>query len=291
MRRPLLARVAVATLVVAAAHLVEQGTASAATCEEVAPAHPGCIEVLSWDRTVDESTLTIYRLPQVGQYIDPGGMAWAADFTPFCRVNVDGPRVIDDVLCEGALRTCERLGSDARVAMWMVLTPLFAGPNPQLEGPICFANSSAIPIGPIIQKLVEQEIGTDPPPIVLQPTDAIVNLPLIASTDPRAPIVIDITDPIIGTAQATPEFVWTFAADAAAHGPGLPYDGTSPTENPGYYVAYTYRALGSPTVVLTVTWRVTFTIPGYPPVPLEDVVRTAEQSTQVRAAGSELIGG
>lgn len=175
--------------------------------------------------------------------------------------------------------------------MWMVISPLFVGELPQLDGPICFGASSKIELGPIIEDLIETEIGAEPPPITLQPADAIVNLPMIASTDPRAPIVINVTDPIIGTAQATPEFVWTFAEGAAAHGPGLPYDGTSPSGNPGYYVAYTYRALGSPSVVLTVTWRVTFTVPGYPPVQLEDVVRVAEQSTRVRAAGSELIGG
>lgn len=233
----------------------------------------------------------VYRVPAHGSYVDEAGLPWRAQFTPYCRDNVDGPNVIDEVLCQQALLACAARGSDARVAMYMVITPLFAGPNPRLEGPICFDGSSAIPIGPIIQELVEQEIGADPPPIILQPTDAIVNLPMIASTDPRAPIVIDVTDPVIGTAEATPEFTWTFAEGAAAHGPGLPYDGTSPSGNPGYYVAYTYRALGSPTVVLTVTWRVTFTIPGLPPVQLEDIVRVAEQSTQVRAAGSELIGG
>ena len=56
-------------------------------------------------------------------------------------------------------------------------------------------------------------------------------------------------------------------------------------------MAYTYRALGTPTVRLTVTWRVTFTIPGYPPVELADIVREASATTTIRSAGSELVDG
>jgi len=175
--------------------------------------------------------------------------------------------------------------------MWMVTRPLFVGELPQLDGPICFGASSKIELGPIIEDLIETQIGADPPPITLQPADAIVNLPMIAFTDAREPITIELTDPIIGTATATPEFVWSFAEGAAAHGPGLPYDGTSPSANPGYYVAHTYGGLGTPTVGLTVTWRVTFTIPGYPPVQLTDVVRESSATTTIRSAGSELIGG
>jgi hypothetical protein len=216
---------------------------------------------------------------------------WQAAFTPYCYQNVSGPRIVDNELCVGALATCRSRGAEDLAAMWMVISPLFIGPLPQLDGPICFGASSKIELGPIIEDLVETEIGAEPPPITLQPADAIVNLPMIAFTDPREPITIELTDPIIGTATATPEFVWGFAEGAAAHGPGLPYDGTSPSANPGYYVAHTYRGLGTPTVGLTVTWQVTFTIPGYPPVQLTDVVRESTATTNVRSAGSELIGG
>jgi hypothetical protein len=192
---------------------------------------------------------------------------------------VRGTTIIDD-----------GLGADDLAGMYMVITPLFMGPVPRLEGPICFGASSKIELGPIIEDLVETEIGADPPPIRLQPADAIVNLPMIASTPDRPPITIEMTDPITGTATATPDFLWTFGDDAAGHGPGRPYDGTSPISNPGYYVTNTYRALGTPSVDLTVTWRVTFTIPGYPPVELTDVVRQSTATTTIRSAGSELIG-
>lgn len=259
-------------------------------CELLDGGPAGCLVITRWSTSVDEELLIVYRMPAQGRFEDEAGGLWDAQLTPYCRGNLSGTVIIDYGMCQNALLTCELRGSDAIAAMWMVLTPIFVGPLPRAEGPICLDGTAAIPIGPQIQALVEGEIGTDPPPIVLQPTDAIVNLPMLASTDPRPPIVIDVSDPISGTAQATPEFLWAFAEGAAAHGPGLPYDGTSPTENPGYYVAHTYAGLGTPTIELTVTWQVTFTIPGYPPVELDDVVREATASTQVRAAGSELVG-
>lgn len=256
---------------------------------EVGP--PGCIEGVAWQSIIDTESLVIHRLPLRAFYVDVEGNRWQAQFTPFCRDNVNGTTIIDDGLCYGALTICKRYGADDLAGMFMVITPLFIGPPAQLEGPICFGESSKIQLGPIIEDLVEVEIGADPPPITLQPADAIVNLPMIASTDDRPPISIDISVPIVGTATATPEFLWTFAEGAVAHGPGRPYDGTSPTQNPGYYITHTYQALGTPTVGLTVTWRVTFTIPGYPPVDLTDVVRESTATTTIRSAGSELIGG
>lgn len=263
--------------------------AGVTACEELDVGPPGCVEVTSWVTLTDLENLVIYRVPATANFTDERDQRWSAELAPYCRENLNGTVIVDDGLCQAALLTCELRGSDAIAAMWMVLTPLFVGESARAEGPICFAGSAAIPIGPQIQELMEGEIGTDPPPIVLQPTDAIVNLPMLASTDPRPPIVIEVSDPISGTAAATPEFLWSFGEGAAAHGPGLPYDGTSPTENPGYYVAHTYPGLGTPTIGLTVTWQVTFTIPGYPPVELDDVVREATASTQVRAAGSELV--
>jgi len=265
--------------------------ATAAECTEFEVGPPGCVLDITWQSIIDEESLIIHRIPYTATYVDVDDRQWQAAFTPYCAQNVSGPTIVDVQLCTGALVTCTNRGADDLAAMWMVTRPLFVGELPQLDGPICFGASSKIELGPIIEDLVETEIGADPPPITLQPTDAIVNLPMIAFTDAREPITIELTDPIIGTATATPEFVWDFAEGAAAHGPGLPYDGTSPSANPGYYVAHTYRGLGTPTVGLTVTWRVTFTIPGYPPVQLTDVVRESTATTNVRSAGSELIGG
>ena len=250
---------------------------------EVGPA--GCIEQVAWQTIINPDTLTIHRIPVRATYLDPQGNRWRAAFTPFCRQNVSGTTIIDDSMCIGAETICQRLGADDLAGMYMVITPLFVGPLPQLEGPICFGAASKIELAPII------EVGANPPPILLQPRNAIVNLPMIASTPDRPPITIEISDPIIGTASATPDFLWSFAPGAAAHGPGRPYDGTSPAGNPGYYVDYTYREMGTPTVGLTVTWHVTFTIPGYPPVELTDVVRESSAITTIRSAGSELIDG
>jgi len=231
----------------------------------------------------------VYFYPESGNFTDADGIEWVVTFTPFCDVNLtEFNEIVEYIVCTGSTSTCYRYGSNAAIAMHMVQTPLFGGTLTSI-GPVCFAGSSSFSVGPQIQNIAEDEIGADPPPIALQPTDALVNFPMIAYTDAREPVVVPIEDPIVGTATATPEFVWSFAEGAAAHGPGLPYDGTSPTANPGYYVSYTYGSLGTPTIGLTVTWRVVFTMPGEPPVPLDDVIRENSATTTVRAAGSELI--
>ena len=256
-------------------------------CEPTTGA-PGCVTVSIWSTALDEEHLIVYRTPLSGVYVDDDEIAWKAKWTPFCEGNVANEFAIDDAMCVGAQSACGRFGSNVTVAMYMILSQVIPGSPRHVIGPICFI-SSTVSLGPIIQELVEDEIGADPPPITLQPTDALVNFPMIAYTDAREPVVVPIEDPIVGTATATPEFVWSFAEGAAAHGPGLPYDGTSPTANPGYYVSYTYGSLGTPTIGLTVTWRVVFTMPGEPPVPLDDVIRENSATTTVRAAGSELI--
>jgi hypothetical protein len=243
-----------------------------------------------WSTKVDRSTLTFYRLPAVARVFDPDGLPSRATFAPYCEGNVAGTIFIGDSLCIRAEVTCALHGSDAVLALWMRLVPIFGGPA-RMEGPVCFSGSSKTELGPLIQAQAEQAIGPAPPPIRLQPTDAIVNLPAIASTDPRGTITTEINEPVRGTLRATPSYVWDFGDGGGGHGPGIPYDGTSPVRDPGHYVAHTYRALGTPTVTVTVTWSVTFTIPGYLPIPLQPVVRESTASTTIREASSQLVGG
>jgi hypothetical protein len=239
---------------------------------------------------VEFESLTFYRLPRYARFYDPAGAQYAAQFVPYCEWNVAGTEIVADGLCIRAEVTCRLRGSDAVLALWMRLMPVLGGP-PRMEGPVCFDGSSRQQLGPLIQEQVEDAIGAGRPPILLQPVDAIVNLPAIASTDPRPPIVLQINNPINGVARARPYFAWDFGDGGGGIGAGIPYDGTSPSQDPGHYVAHTYRGLGMPTVTLTVTWEVSFTIPGYDPIRLDDVVRTGTTSTTIRTAHSELIGG
>jgi hypothetical protein len=261
-----------------------------AACEPLDVGPPGCVQVSEWSTVVDGSRLTYYRLPATALFVDPGEHQWAAKFVPYCEGNVAGTIFIDDGLCIRALVTCGLRGSDAVLALWMRLVPIFGGPA-RMEGPVCFSGSSKTELGPLIQAQAEQAIGPAPPPTRLQPADAIINLPSIASTEPRGTITLEINEPVRGTLRATPSYVWDFGDGSGGHGPGIPYDGTSPVSDPGHYVAHAYRALGTPTVTLTVTWSVTFTIPGYLPIPMRPVVRDASMTTTIREASSQLIGG
>ena len=268
---------------------VSPSAGRAADCEALDVGPPGCMQVSSWSTIIDHDELTFYSLPSVGSFTDPDGTLWSAQFAPFCEGNVSGYQIIADSLCIRALVTCAQRGSAAVLALWMRLTR--PGLLPRMEGPVCFSGSSKVELGPIIQAQAEDAIGADPPPITLQPLDAIVNLPSIASTDPRQPINIVINNPVAGRITATPFFAWDFGDGAGGVGPGRPYDGTSPRQDPGHYVSHAYRALGTPTVTLTVTWEVTFAMPGYPPIRLDDVVRRATTTTVIRQASSQLIGG
>lgn len=269
---------------------VRPAAAAPQDCAQLDVGPPGCILVMSWVSVVDHDSLTFFQLPARARYFAPDGAESTARFVPYCEWNVAGTEIIGDGLCIRAEVTCRLRGSDAVLALWMRLMPVRGGP-PRMEGPVCFDGSSRQQLGPVIQQQVEDAIGAVAPPIVLQPVDAIVNLPMIASTDPRPPIVVQVNNPIAGVARATPYFAWDFGDGGGGIGAGVPYDGTSPTRDPGHYVAHTYRALGAPTVTVTVTWEVTFTIPGYDPIPLEDVVRTGATTTTIRTAHSELVDG
>lgn len=280
---------ALLTLLMVIATLSVQ-TARAEACAPLDVGPPGCVVVRGWSSVVDHESLTFYRLPAVARFFDPVGDEWAAAFVPYCEGNVSGTTFIADGMCIRAEVTCELRGSAAVIALWMRLTAIPGSP-PRMEGPVCFNGSSKVALGPIIQAQAEDAIGAAPPPITLQPLDAIVNLASIASTDPRQKISIVINDPVAGVITATPSFAWDFGDGGGGIGPGVPYDGTSPRQDPGHYVAHTYRALGTPTVGLTVTWDVTFAMPGYPPIQLEDVLRQATTTTTIRQASSQLIGG
>jgi hypothetical protein len=252
---------------------------------------PGCLQEVVWYSTFYEETLTVHRVPDIGTFVDDRDRRWRALFAPFCGGNRAGDEIVGFEMCVGAIAECQRRGHDDLAAMYMEITPLFGGERRRVEGPICLGGATYVELGSIIDEAIQDEIGPQVPEIWLQPADALVQLPMIACTQAREPIEIELDDPVVGTVTATPTYTWTFGDGGVAHGPGRPYDGTSPRQNPGYYVTNTYRSTGPHTVELTVTWYVTFTMPGYDPIPLDDIVRAASTSTTVRSAQSELIGG
>jgi hypothetical protein len=103
-------------------------------------------------------------------------------------------------------------------------------------------------------------------------------------------VCFDVTAPVPGRLEAYPTYQWVFEAGAVGEGRGRAYDGTSPREAPGRYVAHTYRvpAARQP-VTLTVVWKAVFTVPGLAPLPLADLPQTARQTFPVVQARSQLV--
>jgi hypothetical protein len=123
------------------------------------------------------------------------------------------------------------------------------------------------------------------------PGSALVNLPVLASTDDPGIQGFSITNPLPGAVEAAPTYAWTWSNGDTSSGPGRPYDGTSPTGNPDYYgVLSTYSRSGDGSVALEVTWDVVLTVPGNPPVTdIAPLIYTADADFTVRSAGTVLV--
>jgi hypothetical protein len=130
------------------------------------------------------------------------------------------------------------------------------------------------------------------PGITVEPaTNALVNMPVIASTDDQGTVWFDITYPISGRIQATPAYEWEWSNGATNSGPGRAYDGTDPAANPGHYpVQATFGSTGGGDVSLTATWSVTLTLDGIPPITdIEPLVYEDSADFRVRGAQSFLV--
>jgi hypothetical protein len=130
------------------------------------------------------------------------------------------------------------------------------------------------------------------PRIRIDPSgSALVNLPVLASTDDPGIQGFSITNPLPGAVEAAPTYAWTWSNGDTSSGPGRPYDGTSPTGNPDYYgVLSTYSRSGDGSVTLEVTWDVVLAVPGNPPVTdIAPLIYTADADFTVRSAGTVLV--
>jgi len=135
------------------------------------------------------------------------------------------------------------------------------------------------------QHVVQPEITVAPA------VNALVNLPVLASTPDQGPLGFDISNPLPGRVEATPSYEWTWSNGQRSTGAGVGYDGISPTSNPGHYpVQSTFRAGGAASVDLTVIWSITLTVAGIPPItdipPLE---YDASAGFAIRSARTVLV--
>jgi hypothetical protein len=177
----------------------------------------------------------------------------------------------------------------------------------RISGTRCVGATTRIPVADVLVGLREQlDARLTQPEFAVQPEGrALVNLPVIVhvtSEGRRTPqndcahpegVCFDVTAPLPGRLEAFPTYNWVFDADGSeGEGRGRAYDGTSPRENPDYYVAHTYlQPAKDQQVALTVTWKAAFTVAGLAPLELVDLPKTAEQAFSVVEARSQLVAG
>jgi hypothetical protein len=188
------------------------------------------------------------------------------------------------------------LASGEQGVNYLVYQRIGGAPWQLRPGVVCRVISDPIPLADVeaeIRRIIEERFKhVAEPEITLAPAvNALVNLPVIASTPNRGPLGFDITNPLPGRVEATPAYSWAWSNGITNGGAGVGYDGTSPTRNPDHYpVQSTYADGGAESVGLEVTWSITLIVPGIPPISdIEPLVYTATEGFAVRSARTVLV--
>jgi hypothetical protein len=188
------------------------------------------------------------------------------------------------------------LGSGEQGVNYLVYQRTGNAPWQLRPGVVCRVVSDPIPLADVeaeIRRIIEERFKhvAEPEITVAPAVNALVNLPVIASTPDQGRLGFDITNPLPGRVEATPTYLWSWSNGTTNSGPGVGYDGTSPTRNPGYYpVQSTYAENGDGSVDLQVTWAISLAVPGIPPITdIEPLVYGATAGFPVRSARTVLV--
>ncbi|MBD0293093.1 MAG: hypothetical protein ICV70_05920 [Jiangellaceae bacterium] len=179
---------------------------------------------------------------------------------------------------------------------YLVYQRIDTGPWELRPGVQCRVIADPIPLADVeaeIRAIIEKRFMhvAEPEISVAPAVNALVNLPVIAATPDPGPLGFDITNPLPGRVEATPSYFWTWSNGTTGSGPGVAYDGTSPTRSPGHYpVQSTFADGGDASVELVVSWSITLTVPGIPPIDdIEPLEYSATESFTVRSARTVLV--
>jgi hypothetical protein len=188
------------------------------------------------------------------------------------------------------------LGSGEQGVNFLVYQRIGSAPWQLRPGVVCRVVSDPIPLADVeaeIRRIIEERFKhvAEPEITVAPAVNALVNLPVIASTPNQGALGFDITNPLPGRVEASPTYGWAWSNGTTNTGAGIGYDGTSPTMNPGHYpVQSTYSGGGDESVDLQVTWSITLTVPGIPPITgIEPLVYEASEGFAVRSARTVLV--
>ena len=188
------------------------------------------------------------------------------------------------------------LGFGEQGVNFLVYQRIGSAPWQLRPGEVCRVISDPIALADVeaeIRRIIEERFKhvAEPEITVVPAVNALVNLPVIASTPNQGPLGFDITNPLPGSVQASPTYGWAWSNGTTNTGAGIGYDGTSPTMNPGHYpVQSTYSGGGDESVDLQVTWSISLIVPGIPPITdIEPLVYEASEGFAVRSARTVLV--
>lgn len=246
--------------------------------------------------TYDSSTRTFYPEASGTEGTEvSGGVVWKVRYVILCGLN--NPDQPADVLCVDA--QCEQggaLGYSTQVFRRQSDSDPWE-PWPGRER-ICrvFDVGEPIPLADVedeILAVIEEhyERITRPEIEVVPAGNAVVNLPVLASTEDVGDVGFDIENPLPGRVDAEPAYTWQWSNGAGGEGPGRGYDGTDPVAQPEHYpVRAVYSGSGDEQVVLAATWTITLTVDGIPPITdIEPLVYEASEEFTVRSARTVLV--
>ncbi|NEE03741.1 hypothetical protein [Phytoactinopolyspora halotolerans] len=247
----------------------------------------------------DSNTRTFYPdtpLPQGGEAIDEDGVVWMVRYVVRCRTNESD--LPGNVMCAEAI--CEE---DGEYGLYVRVYRRESESDPWEPWPgrdrVCqTAGQGAEPIplanveAEVVSILEEHYKQITEPEIDVAPAvNAVVNLPVIASTEDPGTVGFDIENPLPGSVEAEPSYAWSWSNGSGGTGPGYGYDGTDPITNPGHYPVHAvYTRSGDGHVDLTATWEVTLYVDGNPPITdIEPLVYTAAETFTVHSARTVLV--
>lgn len=203
--------------------------------------------------------------------------------------------------CAGGALKCTATGTQSVFVAQRQVTPT-VGPWSLQPGSVCLTPAQQIPWSPAqLQAFIDgyfQRLPLPLPKLNLQPGDrAVVNLPLVASTDAPQQTTFTVNQapfPTI-TITATVRWQWSWGdgASDSTTWPGRAYDGTDPRTSPGHYVSHAYSAPSPGTAVgVTAVWSGSYTVAGMDGSQAINgtVQRSSSRSIPVSEYGATLTG-
>lgn len=247
----------------------------------------------------DSENRTIHRVGDLGDGSESeggGGPVWQTRYVVRCAPNsVDDPAA---ALCVEAACVAAN-GNDGYIVQ--VFRRLGEGdPWEPWPGRAAECRSAGIAesyplddIRAVIIGVLEEhfEEASRPEVTVAPAHNAVVNLPVLASTDDVGDIGFDIENPLPGSVTASPSYAWSWSNGVGGSGPGRAYDGTNPVAHEDHYpIRAIYTSSGTHSVGLAVTWEIGLTVPGLPVITdIEPLVFEAGADFPVRSGRTVLV--